>query len=239
MASLGYKSSENPLNSPNQTQPYSSSLPQNPTDPLHFFISFIFSPAFSLPLWPIDGGGGQSWLDRRGFLRLPLPSRVHHLRSLPRCLSVSIGFTRFPTKLEFFRRAAAADDEVRVLACSFVSQALTSLQCWCSYCSFSFEFLISPTSFNSRFPASSGRRPAVEKLLPAFLNSVSLFLTFCHVDFWIMLSFELRVLDVLRFLKCLCFNIEIKSLNLSILWSIWILWMGLSICEFLVLVRTL
>ena len=62
---------------------------------------------------------------------------------------------------------------------------------------------------------------------------------FCHVDFWIMLSFELRVLDVLRFLKCLCFNIEIKSLNLSILWGIWVLWMGLSICEFLVLVKTL
>ena len=52
MASLGYKSSENPLNSPNQTQPYSSSLPQNRRTPppflhlLHFLTS-DFSPSLA------------------------------------------------------------------------------------------------------------------------------------------------------------------------------------------------
>ena len=84
------------------------------------------------------------------------------------------------------RRSTAAKGKL-VFCLAFASQSFPF--------NFIFFILLKPQLGQPRegcFPASSGRRPAVEKLLPAFLNSVSLFFAFCHVKFRIMLSFELR-----------------------------------------------
>ena len=103
MASLGYKSSENPLISPNQTRPSPFFFLKTSDPPLHFHFLLLphfphrlpslsgtpsvllpshqtLPPSTSLPLWPIDGGGGQSWLDRRGSLQLPLFFFFHFVR---------------------------------------------------------------------------------------------------------------------------------------------------------------
>ena len=97
-----------------------------------------------------------------------------------------------------------------------------------------------PTSFSSfpYFPLGSSRTATVvatfrrdSRRFPAALDlffirkpckHLSTLWIFGFLDFEIKCLFEVRVLDILKFLECEYFNIGIKVLNLSILRINWI-----------------
>ena len=204
MTSLSYKLSWITLISPNQSAP--SLFCQNRRPPLLSHAGIVFfpppSPISFFSSIPTHLFGASS------------PKKLFHLRFLAL-------FLHKPVKLDpdlclevvlrpwLFRRRRLAF----VLCVCFLFQLLF----------LHFFLLLKPKLDQPReecFPASSGRLLAVEKLLPAFLNSVSLFFDFYEVDFLKFCLFEVRVLDIPQFLECLCFNIEIESLDLSILGGI-------------------